>query len=148
MRVLFSLPLQSAHQTSLVCYESSVGMRRGYFRHPFSLERKKGNCIFLKYCNQQVALMCEYATRPEGCMVFKNLFRDLFCRICMALISKANKVLTSVSLKPFVLLTILCYQEHKENHFAEHWSPEALHQRNAARHPVLQQPHLLPDHRG
>lgn len=40
-----------------------------------------------------------------------------------------------------------CPQEDQDDHAAEHRPSPALHQRDAAGRPVLQQPHLLSDHR-
>lgn len=58
--------------TELPCYyiRAVLEQRRGYFGHPFSLERKKGAVSFANMCNQQIALMYEYATKPKGYMFF------------------------------------------------------------------------------
>lgn len=101
--------------TEFPCYyiRAVLEQRRGYFRHPFSLERKKGAVSFANMCNQQIALMYEYATKPEGYMFFFNVCRDHICSIYTAVllpvISKVNKVLICIFLKAFMLLMILCY---------------------------------------
>lgn len=44
--------------------------------------------------------------------------------------------------------TIVASQGHSENHPPQHLQAQTFHQRHSARPVLLQQPHLLPDHRG
>lgn len=62
----FCLPLLPiCSQNFPVNMRAVLEQRKDYFRHPFSLERKKGAISFSNMYNQQIALINESA-RPEG----------------------------------------------------------------------------------